>query len=1370
MKKITRFSNFFISSTFRDMQNERDVLNNRILPELREYANKKAADIAMVDLRWGISTDELDSDVGMRKILSVCMSLIRDCIPHFIVLIGEKYGTIPSPQIFETVGDAFVGSSEWTDKSITELEIMQAISFWEQQNGHNNNFPLIIAMRNPIIGADINNPKCRDYLSTTPLEAQRMDALKKRLKEKYPDNIIYYDGAWDNEKNDLRLSENFAQQLIIRLKKHLDESLSDAPRTEEELKYFQDQHFSKDTLNYICGRKDESVRILAFAKEVADPESTKHTLILQGVSGSGKSTVMGHCARILSEDPSILTLSIFCGNGVIISDVMDLLRHLIWRLRQEINNTSDGEDEPFYTVEEGSKRLENLLMQVSTQKRVVIVIDALDRLHLDTTEPDLYFLPIVNNCKYIISVTDRWEIKSHVLTNRSRMILPFLPETEMEDMVRLHMNKISKELSGNTCKHLVKMLRYRSPLYLKLVLFRLKMLSAGDFVQINSGMGEAYFNQLLGALPDREEELGVEVLLHGGHLLQIPQIREALFICSSIPGGCRGEDIVRIMGNRITLLDLNIYLRYMDQLIIADSDGYICFAHHALERGILALRDAEGYSLSHICNYVAGLPNSDPVKLRAAFPLCYLTNRADIFATYLAEVFVEEESCAITSTSYRFLISNSLYNSIKKFFREHRSQNSISFIHKIIEEAALQSHSVLYGVFGALLFSYDKIVDEINEHSITQLMKIIHGHCMQSLYPIKNWRYLRLCYVCCEQCGHRSTDYNDKEYYYHLFYKLCCELHEMTGPDFPKAHVILHDMCMAFNALASLYQLRRFSYALQLYDQSIYYGAQCDYQRHLASEKNIFAALEAKMEKAKAIISKAQVNKQIGWAEEESITDLATGNSYSIKELMQEARETLELYEESITSDQKLLSLYISLCELYRYTGEIDLEYRAIWRMIRCAERCYEADGHYLSLDSVRNGWLRMAMIEDDSKPLIQRIDEGTKSLDILRQIKSMTKGRRGSESMGERITQVTLQKLFEWYCRCLEEREIKNAQDLVDCSNLCCQFMVSLDGDLASLMTNGGDRVYQKVQWFANYSNHCIEKLYNLALSEGKNLHLDTALILADLGHKLTLLHAEQFSSMEHQLSKLLGFCEILVLTYRNQRLLNQIDIVSEKEKEFAVKLRYYIFHICDSHARRFFLNRFHILSQYECFDTEAIAWTNYVGWCLAPVPLLFDDPKSRREKESTEALHQEMLLDVAKDYRHYGLPGQKTTYFRLLDNPLVSRETRNTIVAFFSKHYTESPWRGFLERSDLLEAITMEHFYNIGEREKAREILYYGYRDYMELPLMYLMRKYDRIEFESLYKNLNPICIATHRKCLQEMQSMPESLAELYREFIKA
>jgi hypothetical protein len=47
---------FFVSSTFRDMQAERDALHRIVMPRLREEARQYGEAVQFVDLRWGIST------------------------------------------------------------------------------------------------------------------------------------------------------------------------------------------------------------------------------------------------------------------------------------------------------------------------------------------------------------------------------------------------------------------------------------------------------------------------------------------------------------------------------------------------------------------------------------------------------------------------------------------------------------------------------------------------------------------------------------------------------------------------------------------------------------------------------------------------------------------------------------------------------------------------------------------------------------------------------------------------------------------------------------------------------------------------------------------------------------------------------------------------------------------------------------------------------------------------------------------------------------------------------------------------------------------------------------------------------------------
>ena len=86
----------FLSSTFRDMHAERDIIHNIVLPELSATFQEAALHLDFVDLRWGIDTEnEQDEQRANEKILEVCFDEIQRSKPFFICFLGDRYGWIP---------------------------------------------------------------------------------------------------------------------------------------------------------------------------------------------------------------------------------------------------------------------------------------------------------------------------------------------------------------------------------------------------------------------------------------------------------------------------------------------------------------------------------------------------------------------------------------------------------------------------------------------------------------------------------------------------------------------------------------------------------------------------------------------------------------------------------------------------------------------------------------------------------------------------------------------------------------------------------------------------------------------------------------------------------------------------------------------------------------------------------------------------------------------------------------------------------------------------------------------------------------------------------------------------------------------------
>ena len=109
----------FISSTFLDMQKERDILNQDIFPLIKGECDKLGVPFSVIDLRWGIT----EEDQARGNVVDLCLEEIKHCKPYFIGLVGNRYGWCPDKyedELKEKYG--FIKENE--DKSVTELEMI----------------------------------------------------------------------------------------------------------------------------------------------------------------------------------------------------------------------------------------------------------------------------------------------------------------------------------------------------------------------------------------------------------------------------------------------------------------------------------------------------------------------------------------------------------------------------------------------------------------------------------------------------------------------------------------------------------------------------------------------------------------------------------------------------------------------------------------------------------------------------------------------------------------------------------------------------------------------------------------------------------------------------------------------------------------------------------------------------------------------------------------------------------------------------------------------------------------------------------------------------------------------------------------------
>ena len=108
----------FISSTFVDMQDERERFNNRIFPRLQRLCRDKGVSFFAVDLRWGIA----EEDIKNNRLVKLCLDEVDKCRPFFLGIIGNRYGSA-----MENIPDGLLEEYPWLSEkrgaSYTDLEI-----------------------------------------------------------------------------------------------------------------------------------------------------------------------------------------------------------------------------------------------------------------------------------------------------------------------------------------------------------------------------------------------------------------------------------------------------------------------------------------------------------------------------------------------------------------------------------------------------------------------------------------------------------------------------------------------------------------------------------------------------------------------------------------------------------------------------------------------------------------------------------------------------------------------------------------------------------------------------------------------------------------------------------------------------------------------------------------------------------------------------------------------------------------------------------------------------------------------------------------------------------------------------------------------
>jgi tetratricopeptide (TPR) repeat protein len=352
----SRTVRIFLSSTFRDFAEERDLLVRKVFPELRRKCRERQVELVDVDLRWGITEKEAQQG----KVLPICLAEIDRSRPYFMGFIGERYGWVPEKHQYDL---SLIIEQPWLDehrggKSVTELEMLHGVL---------NNPAMAGRAFFYFRSSAYSRKKGAPYFSEGTEEKAKLEALKDRIrKSRFP--------VVENYRSPEKLAERVREDLW----KLIDESFPDneVPDALARERMRHEAYSATRRRLYLGGERYFETLDAAMEAKPFRP------VLIHGQSGGGKSALLANwVAEWRKRHPKALVIVHHLGCG---ADAADPVR-MTTRLMEEIARSTGDE---FKLESDPDKQLEQLPQSLAIasawakreKKEFLFVLDGLDKI------------------------------------------------------------------------------------------------------------------------------------------------------------------------------------------------------------------------------------------------------------------------------------------------------------------------------------------------------------------------------------------------------------------------------------------------------------------------------------------------------------------------------------------------------------------------------------------------------------------------------------------------------------------------------------------------------------------------------------------------------------------------------------------------------------------------------------------------------------------------------------------------------------------------------------------------------------------------------------------------------------------------------
>lgn len=616
----------FISSTFRDLHEEREQLLKKVFPFIRAVCSERGVTFTEIDLRWGITEEE--GTLG--RIIRTCLEEIDRCRPFFIGILGDRYGWIPDSNAIQKDAE-LLRNYPWIEEaaaegaSIVEMEF----AYGALMEGYRSNHALFYR-RNPAAGHQESG------------DQQKLDALVCRAT-----NAGYSIADFTTP---MELAEMVRRDLLAIIDKRWPKVQALATLQAERNAH--EAFAVTRRYAYIAIPSYIHQVLLWLQRDAEQPHGAEQSpLVIVGASGSGKSSLVAHLHGVVQRRFTRYNVAVhYVGAAHTSGDHIGIIRHLMEEINDLYGEQTLIPDNP----EEIEAQFPEWLARVPEDRPLLLMIDALNQ--LEESGHSLHWLPehIPPTVRLIVS-TIPGDLAQRLLGRKWNLLrLRPLNLEEREAMVVRYLGEYHKGLSTTATRMIATHPQTASPLFLRTLLEELRL--CGDYHLLDRHL--EYYLQA-----NSSQELFGHVMARMEHDYGEAVVRTALSLIACSRHGLAEHELLAI--SNVSRLDLSTLLHALDFHLI-HRDGVLDFFHEYLREAVEEryLRSPETRQRYHLLiaeffqDQLSAASPTEPFPLMSALELPHQWSR-------LGDMLRLQQAISSLPITLSFIASDHIYELLR---------------------------------------------------------------------------------------------------------------------------------------------------------------------------------------------------------------------------------------------------------------------------------------------------------------------------------------------------------------------------------------------------------------------------------------------------------------------------------------------------------------------------------------------------------------------------------------------------------------------------------------------------------------------------------------------------------------------------------